>query len=157
HFSPKTSDRFLKRIHQKVQHLAPDLIVFTGDFLCYSQLYQKERLRTFLKGFNAPYGCFAVLGNHDYSETIAINDKGEYDVAIDAGSMISKGFSRLFKTTRLAKKTTARASAVQQHAELLDMLKETPFDLLDNASKTLPIGSSALNICGLGEYTLAKT
>ncbi len=156
HFSLRTSDRFLKKIHQKVSDLAPDLIAFTGDFLCYSQLNEPERLRDFLKQFKAPYGCYAVLGNHDYSETIAVNDNGEYDIAAVTGSMISKGVMRLFKTTHLAKKTTPRAAAIAHHKELIDLLKETPFVLLDNSNRCIPIGQSAFNICGLGEYTLAK-
>lgn len=158
HLNHRMSDQFLAKIQKKVQALNPDVVVFTGDFLCYSQLKDKDRLANFLKGFKAPYGCYAVLGNHDYSATVGVNEEGEYDIIVPSKkSMISQGISRLCHTTYLARRSTGNAKATSPHAALLELLSETPFKLLDNASVCLSIQNSGLNICGLGEYTLGKT
>lgn len=156
HLHPRVPDFFLKHLCRKINRLKPDLIVFTGDFLCFSVLAERERLMRFLSSLQAPYGCYAVLGNHDYQQSVSINDKGEYDVIENSPALISKGFSRLFTTTTLAKKVALRAQAVGQHAELTDLLKKTPFQLLHNQTKLISIKNKALNICGLGEYTLGR-
>lgn len=157
HFSHSSSKKFLKKIQQKVAALNPDIIVFTGDFICLSQLEDPTTLREFFKGFSAPHGCYAVLGNHDYSKPITVNEYGEYDIASPPSSMILQGFSRLFKRVNLKKRTTPRAEAIQEHSELIQLLKNTPFTLLNNCCRCVQIRQSALNICGLGEYTLGKT
>ncbi|MBA2728734.1 MAG: UDP-2,3-diacylglucosamine diphosphatase LpxG [Parachlamydiaceae bacterium] len=157
HFKKNTSNRFLKKIQRKVAELSPDIIVFTGDFICHSNLHDPNALKDFLNVFKAPYGCYAVLGNHDYSEPVSLNDQGEYDVVSNSSSLISQGFSRLFKKVHLAKRSTPRASAIATHPKLIELLAKTPFTLLNNANICIPIGNSALNICGLGEYILGKT
>ncbi len=157
HYNPSTSNYFLKKIQRKAAELNPDIIVFTGDFICHSKLCDPADLKNFLKGFHAPYGCYAVLGNHDYSQPVSINSLGEYDIVADTGSKITQGFARLFKPVKLAKRTTSEAMAIPAHEELLELLGNTPFTLLDNANLCIPIGKSALNICGLGEYSLGKT
>lgn len=156
HLNPRLSDRFLKRLTDKIRQQSPDLIVFTGDFICCSQLVEKERLKKFLSSLQAPYGCYAVLGNHDYEAYVSVNEAGEYDVREDRASSITKGFKRLFLQTPLTKTITARARRVSLHKELLTLLAQTPFTLLHNSSQIVPIKGSALNICGLGEYTLGR-
>ena len=55
------------RIHEAAAALTnahePDLVVITGDFVCYTQKYL-EQVTDFIRRFNAP--VFGVLGNHDY-------------------------------------------------------------------------------------------
>ena len=140
----------------RIKKATPDIIVFTGDFLCYSKLRDKDRLKRLLCSLSAPYGCYAILGNHDYQQTISINDKGEYDLMENQTSMVSKAFSRIFSSITLAKITTERAKEVEANRELEALLKETPFELLNNDTKKIDIKGSCLNICGLGEYTLGK-
>jgi predicted MPP superfamily phosphohydrolase len=156
HFHPFVPDFFVRNLIAKVKALNPDLIVFTGDFICQSTLLKKNKLKDLLCSFSAPLGCFAVLGNHDYQHPVSINSEGEYDIMQHSSSAISKGFIRLFSTVKLAKRTTERARAVEGHQELIDLIRETPFALLDNESKKVAVKGSYLNICGLGEYTLAK-
>jgi predicted MPP superfamily phosphohydrolase len=156
HLHPAVPQQFLDRIAQRVSSLSPDIIVFTGDFLCYSKLQEKDRLRDFLCKFNAPYGCFAILGNHDYAEPVSINDKGEYDIVINDKPLILRGLAQLCKTTKLAGKTTERARGIGLHQELIELIQSTPFKLLNNSNQIIKIGSSGLNICGLGEYSLGK-
>jgi predicted MPP superfamily phosphohydrolase len=156
HLNSKMSDTFLKKLTSRILEQQPDIIVFTGDFLCYAKTESPERLKNFLNTLHAPLGCYAVLGNHDYAECISINERGEYDIQVDDSSMILKGFSRLFKTTTLAKKTSERAIDMPPHAGLLSLLADTPFHLSHNENRLVPIGGSFLNICGLGEYVVGQ-
>src|SRR5581483_8919964 len=76
HMSSYLSDRYLKRILKRIKKIKPDLIVFTGDLLCYSELSDKERLFSFLAELQAPLGCFAIFGNHDYSQYVSLAEDG---------------------------------------------------------------------------------
>lgn len=156
HFNPDVSDRFLNKLTSKILSLKPDLIVFTGDFLCFSNLQEKNRLKKFLNSLQARFGCFAVFGNHDYDQFVSVNDHGEYDVIKPSSSTVVKGFKRLFSKKVLKNSVTKRAIETPIHQELLDLLKETPFNLLHNENALITIGKSKFNICGLGEYSLAK-
>ncbi|MCK9273835.1 MAG: metallophosphoesterase [Syntrophales bacterium] len=57
-------DRLL-RILNKVEELAPDILVSTGD-LVDGEMNDLHHLSSFLKDINAPYGKFAVTGNHEF-------------------------------------------------------------------------------------------
>lgn len=157
HINPQMSDRYLNRLKKKVAALAPDILVFTGDFICCANLTESERLKDFLKTLpTAPCGSYAILGNHDYQEFVSINSEGEYDVIGGKASILHRGFKRLFSKTRLKKKITERAKAVGLHTDLVSMIQETPFQLLHNTTQTIAIKDTHLNICGLGEYMLGK-
>lgn len=156
HFHSGIPDFFLNKMLAKVKQLAPDLIVFTGDFLCYSKLIDPERLQRTLAALQAPYGCFAILGNHDYQEYVSISETGDYDVNFDRRSSIKKGWSRLWKEVALTKTVTPRAQNVGLNESLIALLKQTPFELLHNQNRVIPIKGSCLNICGLGEHMLGR-
>lgn len=157
HFSKNTSSRFLEKLYRKISLAKPDLIVFTGDFLCQSRLENGEKLLHFLNKIHAPYGCYAILGNHDYAQYVSINSKGDYDLHDDASSHIQKGFKRLLSSTTLTKQLTERAQNIALHSELISLLKESPFYLLENVHQLIPVKDTYLNLCGLGEYTLGRT
>lgn len=58
----------LERVEEAVElanHLEPDLVALTGDFVSNSPNYIEPVARA-LAGLRAPLGVFAVLGNHDY-------------------------------------------------------------------------------------------
>lgn len=157
HFHHGVPDFFLQKMLSKIKQLAPDLIVFTGDFLCYSKLENQERLQRILAAMHAPYGCFAILGNHDYNEYVSISQSGDYDVKeVNSSSSIKKGLSRLWNDVVLTKTVTARAQNVTLNQPLVALLKKTPFQLLHNCTMLIPIKGSHLNICGLGEYMLGR-
>lgn len=156
HLHPRISDTFLERLTKKIHQQKPDLIVFTGDFLCKATLVEKERLERFLAGFKGPLGCFATLGNHDYAEYVSINQEGDYDVVGDEPSMILSGFTRMFCQPSLTKKVTERAQNVSQHEELVSLIESSPFQLLDNTTVSLKKHGIPLNLCGLGEHTLGQ-
>lgn len=156
HLNLNISDKFLDKIVKKCDALKPDLIAFTGDFLCYSQMVEPDRLLSFLKRFKAPHGCFAVLGNHDYASCVSVNDDGDYDVIEPSSSSLGRAFSRLNSSVTLTKRPTERAKAVPMNTELLSLLSKSPFHLLHNETKRIDVNGTKLNICGLGEHTLAR-
>ncbi|MCC5877328.1 MAG: metallophosphoesterase [Candidatus Sumerlaeia bacterium] len=55
---------YLEGVHALVQRLAPDLVVFTGDFV--DQRRYIQRSVEYHARFRGRLGTFCVLGNHDY-------------------------------------------------------------------------------------------
>lgn len=157
HWNHAFSDSFANRLIKKIAKCKPDLIVFTGDFLCRAQLEDRERLKRVLQTIQAPYGCFAVLGNHDYSSFVTVNERGDYDIeSVSSSSEIRKGFTRLFSPVSLTQYVTERARQLLPNKELLELLKETPFQLLNNQTVKIDVNGAGLNICGLEEYSLGR-
>ncbi|MBA3958475.1 MAG: UDP-2,3-diacylglucosamine diphosphatase LpxG [Parachlamydiaceae bacterium] len=148
---------YLNKISKRINALKPDMIVFTGDFLNYAQLEQPERLTSFLKSLSARYGCYAILGNHDYAQYVSTNEAGDYDLGDAQTSFIKRGFRRLFSPPiHLSKKVTARAKNVGLHALLTELLEKTSFTLLHNETSLVPVKDSFLNLTGLGEHILGR-
>jgi predicted MPP superfamily phosphohydrolase len=156
HFNEKTSDLFLDRLSARILKESPDMILFTGDFICHSKMECADKLKNFLNRFSAPYGCFAVLGNHDYDRFVSINDKGEYDIIEKSSSTFGRGLKRLFSNITLKKRATAAAKEAKLHEELIALLKETPFKLLHNNYDSIQKGKAKINLVGLGEYCLGQ-
>lgn len=157
HWHANFSPAFIQKIINKINALQPDLLIFTGDFLTQSKLENAPGLKKFLNSLNAKIGCFAVLGNHDYESYVTANDQGDYDVENFAQSHhLHKGFRLLFREVKLSKKISPAVQKLKTHDELIDLLQKTPFQLLHNSCKIIPVKQSFLNICGLGEYTLGR-
>lgn len=59
----------LQKLVMKIQSLKPDIICLTGDLIDhdFSEI-DAINVSNCLKELNAPYGKFAVFGNHDYGE-----------------------------------------------------------------------------------------
>lgn len=157
HWDGQFSPYLRRKLIRKVNALKPDLILFTGDFICCSKLENPEGLRETLESLKAKIGYFAILGNHDYARFITVNAQGDYDVeAPSSASGITKGFKRLFQPIALTKQVTLEAQQVEQHADLMALLKETPFQVLSNATQRVAYKRSWINICGLEEYSSGK-
>lgn len=158
HWSQHFSSSLQQKMIRKINALEPDIIVFTGDFLCRSKLENQDGLKQLLNALKAKIGYFAVLGNHDYAQFVSVSSCGDYDVEKPSSSSnIVKGFKRLFHPVKLTKRVTDGAKQVAQHDELLALLKKTPFQLLNNASQLVPVNGSWINICGLEEYSLGRS
>lgn len=159
HLNEGMTNYFLKKILKKIKQLNPDILVFTGDFLCYSQISQCGRFEKFIHSLpKARYGNYAVFGNHDYAHYACINKEGEYDIQDKKSSKptVVKGFERLFKTISIKKKHTEKALKTPMNKKLVDIIDRSHFDLLHNETKTLSIKEAKLNITGLGEYMLGQ-
>lgn len=155
HFNEKTSQKFLDKIVRRVCRLKPDLILFTGDFLCYSQLDHAEKLASFLCRLEAPLGSFCSLGNHDYAKYVTLNPEGVYDLLPPPNPLLGiwKGISTLFSSSVTGTQVAEKVLSVSVNEELCALLRRTPFKLLENATVTLPIG---LNLSGLGDLALGR-
>ena len=67
HVGPKVDDDYILESFRRVQQLAPDIVVYTGDWITYRTKGQFEQLRRVLA--HAPHGrlgTVGILGNHDY-------------------------------------------------------------------------------------------
>lgn len=157
HLHKGVSDAFLKRLLKKIKKSQPQIILFTGDFLCNAALCDPKRLKQFLCSLEAPYGCYAVLGNHDFAKAVSVDpDTGDYDVISDDAPAAKRIWQRFFRPVSLTKKISERARNTPHHSALMALLAETPFSVLENETRVIPIGNTFLNICGLGEYTLGR-
>lgn len=157
HFNAEIPSAFLDKLCQKAKKLAPDLVAFTGDFLCHSHLRDGERLKRFLCSFpQGKYGNYAIFGNHDYAETVSTNERGEYAVYKAGRHSLRAGFKRLLKRVTRPTAIHLEVKSIPLHADLVKLLSTTPFKLLHNQCHTIAIGQQALNICGLGEYLLGR-
>lgn len=154
HIHEGTPQSHLDKLTARINDLQPDLITYTGDFICYGQLNTPERLKSFLNSLQAPYGCYAVAGNHDFKGYISVNHNGDYDITSAPQSSINRGFARLAKTTQLTTHITPKARAAIVNPDLTALLKQTPFKLLFNETNLIHVGKTKLNICGLGEHMM---
>ncbi len=152
HFNRQVNEGFLRRLSERIFKLAPDLIVFTGDFLCYSALHDADRLSGFLRGLNAPLGCYTIFGNHDYTSYVTINKAGEYDVIDNAPMEVLKGIRRVFSKMNVRGSMAPHFPNLQPSEALVELLDTTPFTILENETIQLRRDAATLNVCGLGEY-----
>jgi uncharacterized protein len=65
HRGPVVPAAWLERVAERAAELAPDLVVFGGDFVSHARS-DLDGLERTLAGFRAPDGVVAVLGNHDH-------------------------------------------------------------------------------------------
>lgn len=159
HFSSSTSASFLEKLQRRITDAKPDILVFTGDFLCYSKLEDGERLLNFLLSLpKAPFGNYAILGNHDYSAFVSLGRSGSYAIIGDKEnrSSILKGLKRMVSPVKPTGIIEEEVLSVKQHAGLVGLLKKTPFKLLENSFDVISIGNASLTIHGLGEYSLGR-
>lgn len=71
----------------KINRLNPDVIFFTGDLMDEPNKYEEQAaISPLLKRLNAPFGKFAIYGNHDH---------GGYGTDIYKSIMIESGFTIL--------------------------------------------------------------
>ncbi|MFI5343198.1 MAG: UDP-2,3-diacylglucosamine diphosphatase LpxG [Chlamydiales bacterium] len=157
HWNSNFPPSLARKLVKKINSLKPDLIVFTGDFLCRSTLQSPLELQTFLSSLKAKVGCYAVLGNHDYESYVTAGEEGDYDIEqFKKANPLTKGLKRFFFSPPLSGKVSLAARQVGMHSELIHLLQKTPFQLIHNETKIISYKGSRINLCGLGEHTLAR-
>jgi hypothetical protein len=91
HFNSFMTAGHLDRVIELTNALRPDLVILTGDFVTAAS-HRRERIAraeqawpcaNVLRRIQAPSGCFAVLGNHDYE-----TDANVVTEALSVGSRI---------------------------------------------------------------------
>lgn len=152
HFGPQSSHYQLKKLLKKIAVEKPDLVLYTGDFLCEAILYEPTQLKNLLSSISAPLGCYAVLGNHDYNKPISVNSNGDYDTIQKKAYPLVKGLQRLYKPVKPTGKVTRQARSTTAHLDLKQLLKEANVVLLENETTLISVKDTFLNISGLGEH-----
>jgi predicted MPP superfamily phosphohydrolase len=67
HVGPRVDDAYVVDSFRRVQELAPDFVVVTGDWITYRNSHQFEQLRRVLARLpHGRLGTVGILGNHDY-------------------------------------------------------------------------------------------
>jgi hypothetical protein len=67
HVGPKVDDNYIIESFRRTQQLAPDFVVFTGDWITYRSPRQFEQLcRILMHAPRGRLGTIGILGNHDY-------------------------------------------------------------------------------------------
>jgi predicted MPP superfamily phosphohydrolase len=155
HFHEKLPESFLEKIIRQVEILKPDLILFTGDFLCYSRLTNSPRLLSFLSHLKAPLGSFCTFGNHDYAQYVSLNTEGKYDLLTPPGALkgVFRGLKTLISSPITMQGIADKTLTISFHKELCSLLRRTSFQLIENSTINLPIG---LNVTGLGDLALGR-
>jgi predicted MPP superfamily phosphohydrolase len=143
---------FLDRISKKILAKKPDLIAITGDFIQYSQIKQPDLLKSFLSSLKAPLGCFAVLGNHDYSDYIGIGPQRCYEVRQPVAPARQLKNRLIKKVKKPSASFAFSLKNIVPHRELVQLLQESGVHLLHNQRLDL---RADLRIHGVGEYWAA--
>jgi predicted MPP superfamily phosphohydrolase len=151
HFSPFVSDRFLERISRRIQKLAPDIIVFTGDLITHATLSHEERLYAFLSSLSCPLGTFAIFGNHDYSEYVSLAKDGNFRRIKSDLPMIMRGFARLFSVKESDNVGAIVRSPIPEHEPLKALMQKAGIRLLHNETVQVGKKNGWINITGLGD------
>ncbi len=157
HWSADFSRLLKKQLLHQIASLEVDLVVFTGDFISKAKLEDKENLQSLLNAFKARFGCFAVLGNHDYAQFVTVGKSGDYEVDASSSSVLASGFNRLLRKIKPTGRVANSAKEVDYHQELVDLLKQTPFELLNNTTRQVSVQGEWINICGLEEHCLGRS
>lgn len=66
HLGPYKQKAWVEKVVEKINESSPRFVIIAGDFILEEKIHP-EYLAP-LKNLNAPYGVYAVLGNHDYIE-----------------------------------------------------------------------------------------
>jgi uncharacterized protein len=66
HVGPRVSDAYLSDVFTRVAALAPDIVVYTGDFTSYHTNVFAHAMRVYRDAPRGRLATFGILGNHDY-------------------------------------------------------------------------------------------
>jgi len=83
HHGPFFSRERVKNVVTMINELQPDIVVLGGDYVYGHKKYTAPCFEELAK-LKAPYGIFAVLGNHDHWE----NESDEFTIEIISGTKI---------------------------------------------------------------------
>ena len=69
HIGPQVDDDYLINTFDRVRQIAPEIVVYTGDFISRKDHVDGQARRVFSHCALGSLGTFGVLGNHDYGLT----------------------------------------------------------------------------------------
>ena len=152
HINHWSSKSFLLRVQKAIARLSPDIIIFSGDLLTYSQLPCPEKASIFFKNISSICPIFACLGNHDYQDYSTLDSSGEPVCGHPNGNPILQGLKRLIGAPRSPKQHPV-SSPVALNKELLRFYTDHNVTLLDNETIHIGHGTHRINLTGLGDIT----
>jgi hypothetical protein len=125
HLQEMTGIHFVERFAEKIREIEPDLMIFGGDIVeGDSDDGNMQEYESIIRGINARYGVYAVLGNH------------EYYAGQDKGSFFDKaGIKVLCDTIVNIENSFALAGRFDSHFSG----RKTVYDLLSSAPDSLPL------------------
>jgi predicted MPP superfamily phosphohydrolase len=82
HAGPTTDPALFDELLGHIRREAPDVLLLGGDYVSFAA-HHIDALQRFLRGARAPFGTFAVLGNHDVWNGRARVEAGLRDAGID--------------------------------------------------------------------------
>ncbi|WP_240343757.1 metallophosphoesterase [Paenibacillus sp. SYP-B3998] len=95
HFGFHFDVKKLVSVVEKIQAEQPDIVCFTGDLVDYALGHYSQDIRDVLNTIKAKYGCYAVLGNHDYygdaNAVAAVLEDGGFHCLRNNGIRVQKG------------------------------------------------------------------
>ena len=151
HFREGMSSRFVRKVCRRIMNLSPDLILFSGDLLTYSQLETPQLAAEFFRNISAPFGIFACLGNHDYAEYSSLDSQGRAVIGARTHPII-QGFRRLFHIKNCCG-SKILSSPLPMQRDLLQLYSDHGVTLLHNETVRIGSGTSKINLTGLGDVT----
>jgi uncharacterized protein len=100
HFGSWLGRDFLEQAIDRVNNLAPDMVVITGDFVSFFPEKYSEDLVSCLKGLKSKEQTLAVLGNHDHwsdaDEVRRVLSRCQIKELNNHVHCLKRGFARLY-------------------------------------------------------------
>jgi uncharacterized protein len=150
HFHPNSDKKFFRRVAKKINEQNPDLILFSGDFICYSLVSNPELLIEFFQSLQSTYGTFATFGNHDYADYASI-EKPSYTFLDKIFPVCSKIFKEYFLKKKKKTPLPLPKEKPALNTDLLNILEKANVVVLNNEHQTINVNGSDLHIVGLGD------
>jgi len=92
HFSTINKAKLAQKIVEKIEGLAPDILVSTGD-LTDRGMKEKEKVAELFRGLRVPYGKYAVTGNHEFytgiQEAVEFTEKAGFRMLRNEGIAVA--------------------------------------------------------------------
>lgn len=148
HLNQRLSKSYLKQIEKLIADSQADLIVFTGDFLCFGDCDDWDRLQHTLSRWKAPLGVFCVPGNHDYCKYITI-EKGTPICCQEPRPFLYRAIKKLLHTPPEEIPTICEHPPLQINERLREILTSLNIEILDNATKSIDFQGSCFDLLGV--------
>jgi predicted MPP superfamily phosphohydrolase len=97
HLGPRVDESYLRRVMARANEIAPDIVVYTGDFISYDDQFRDRVRRFFPQLTRGKLGTVGILGNHDYGPGWQDAAAADFivSVATDSGIQILRNESAM--------------------------------------------------------------